>query len=141
MRIQQERIYYSMRHRQKNCLYRNYVLFTSDTPYFESSDKPNVDNIHNSSVTVRWPTAKNISSGLNIYYHYIVWLRAEGNTYMKTTKQPQISNTDWFESHITGLQFNTYYSVKIEPYRQQNELREAGTSSGDTTFKTSCIGK
>ena len=115
-------------------------MFTPDTPYFESSDKPEVDNIHSSSVTVRWPKAKNISS-METHYYYIVWLQAEQKTYMNTTKQPQTSNTDRFESHITRLQFNTHYWVKVEPYRQQNELREAGTSTGVTRFKTSCIGK
>ena len=88
-----------------------------------------------------WPKAKNIPSGLDTYYHYIIWLQADEKTYMNTTNQPQTSNTDRFESHITGLQFNTYYSVKIEPYRQKNELREAGTSTGVTRLKTSCIGK
>ncbi|KAI0213980.1 hypothetical protein LSAT2_000932 [Lamellibrachia satsuma] len=88
---------------------------------------------------VRWPKAKNIPTSLDSYYRYIVWLQYEGKTYMNTTKQPQTSNTYRFESLITGLQFNTHYSVKIEPYRQQNELREAGTSTGITGFKTICI--
>ena len=116
-------------------------MFTPDTPYFESSDKPEVDNIHSSSVTVTWPKAKNISSGLETHYYYIVWLQAEGKTYINTTKQTQTSKTDRFESHITGLQFNTHYSVKVEPYRQQSKLREGGASTGVTRFKTSCAGK
>ena len=142
MRIQQERICYSMRHRFKTVYTESiYFLFpTLDTPYFESSDKPKVNNIHSSSVTVRWPKAKNISS-METHYYYIVWLQAEGKTYLKSSKQPQTSNTDRFESHIAGLQFNTHYSVKVEPYRQQNELREAGTSTGVTRFKTTCTGK
>ncbi|KAI0213492.1 hypothetical protein LSAT2_001474 [Lamellibrachia satsuma] len=75
---------------------------------------------------------------METHYFYIVWLQAEGKTYLNTTKQTQTSNTNRFETHITGLQFNTYYSVKVEPYRQQNELREAGTSTGLTRFKTTC---
>ncbi|KAI0239349.1 hypothetical protein LSAT2_009927 [Lamellibrachia satsuma] len=110
-----------------------------DIPYFESSDKPEVDVISSSSMKVMWPKAKNIPSSLDTYYHYIVWLQADEKTYMHKTKQPQTSNTDRFESHIAGLQFNTHYSVKVEPYRQQNELREAGTSTGVTRFKTTCI--
>ncbi|KAI0223054.1 hypothetical protein LSAT2_025710 [Lamellibrachia satsuma] len=110
-----------------------------NTPSFESSDKPEVDNIHSSYVTVRWRTAKNISSGIETHYYYIVWLQTEGKTYIYTTKLSQISNTDRLETHISGLTFNTHYSVKVEPYRQQNERREAGTSTGVTRFKTSCI--
>ncbi|KAI0213978.1 hypothetical protein LSAT2_000930 [Lamellibrachia satsuma] len=109
------------------------------TPYFESTDKPKVDNIYSSSVTVRWPTAKNISPGLETHYYYIVWLQAEGKTYINKTKQSQLSNTDRFVTHISGLTFNTYYSVKVEPYRHQNKLREGGTSTGITMFKTNCI--
>ena len=116
-------------------------MFTPDTPYFESSDKPEIDNIHSSSVTVRWPKAKNISSGLETHYYYIVWLQAEGRTYINKTKLSQISNTDRFETHISGLTFNTHYLVKVEPYRQQNEVRESGMSTGVTRFKTRCIGK
>ena len=117
------------------------ILFTPDIPYFESSDKPEVDVISSSSMKVMWPKAKNIPSSLDTYYHYIVWLQADEKTYMNTTKQLQTSNTDRFESLVAGLQFNTHYSVKVEPYRQQNELREAGTSTGITRFKTRCIGK
>ena len=116
-------------------------MFTPDTPYFESSDKPEVDNINSSSVTLRWPKAKNISSGLETHYYYIVWLQAEGKSNINTTKLSQISNTDRFETHISGLTFNTHYSVKVEPYRQQNELREAGTFTGVTRFNTTCTGK
>ncbi|KAK2181763.1 hypothetical protein NP493_383g04047 [Ridgeia piscesae] len=109
------------------------------SPRFASSDKPDVDRISSSSVTVRWPSARNITSGLETHYYYTVWIKAEGGSYKDMSKQPHTSNTDRFESHITGLQFNTHYSVKVEPYRQQNELSEAGTSTGVTTFKTPCI--
>ena len=117
------------------------ILFSSATPRLALSDKPDVDRISSSSVTVRWPSARNITSGLETHYYYTVWIKAEGGSYKDMSKQPHTSSTDRFESHITGLQFNTHYSVKVEPYRQQNELSEAGTSTGVTTFKTLCIGK
>ena len=118
-----------------------FILLSSATPRLASSDKPDVDRISSSSVTVRWPGARNITSGLETHYYYTVWIKAEGGSYKDMSKQPHTSSTDRFESHITGLQFNTHYSVKVEPYRQQNELSETGTSTGVTTFKTLCIGE
>ncbi|KAK2184446.1 hypothetical protein NP493_265g00032 [Ridgeia piscesae] len=109
------------------------------TPRLASSDKPDVDRISSSSVTVRWPSARNITSGEETHYFYTVWIKAEGGSYKDMSRQPHTSSTGRFEAHITGLQFNTHYSVKVEPYRQQNELSEAGTSTGVTTFKTLCI--
>ena len=117
------------------------ILFSSANPRLASSDKPEVDRISSSSVTVRWPSARTITSGLETHYYYTVWIKAEGGSYKDMSKHPHTSSTDQFESHITGLQFNTHYSVKVEPYRQQNELSEAGTSTGVTTFKTRCNGK
>ena len=117
------------------------ILFSSATPRLASSDKPEVDRISSSSVTVRWLSARNITSGLETHYYYTVWIKAEGGSYKDMSKQLHTSSSDRFESHITGLQFNTHYSVKVEPYRQQNELSEAGTSTGVTTFKTRCSGK
>ena len=117
------------------------ILFSSATPRLASSDKPEVDRMSSSSVTVRWPRARNITSGLETHYSYTVWVKAEGGIYKDMSKQPHTPNTDRFESHITGLQFNTNYSVKVEPYRQQNDISEAGISTGVTRFKTLCIGK
>ena len=117
------------------------ILCSSATPRLTSSDKPDVDRISSSFVTVRWPSARSITSGEETHYYYTVWVKAEGGSYKDIFKQQHTPNTDRFESHVSGLQFNTNYSVKIEPYRHQNELREAGTSTGVTRFKTRCIGK
>ena len=117
------------------------MLLYSATPRLASSVKPDVDPISSSSVTVRWPSSRNITSGEENHYFYTVWIKAEGGSYKDMSKHPHTSSTDRFESHITGLQFNTHYSVKVEPYRQQNDISEAGTSTGVTTFKTRCIGK
>ena len=45
-----------------------------------------------------------------------------------------------FESYITGLVYNTHYSVSVEAYRQQDEKHEGGSLTDDTIFKTDCIG-
>ena len=117
------------------------MLLYSAKPRLASSDKPEVDRISSSSVTVRWPSARNITSGLEKHYYYTVWIKAEGGSYKDMSKQPHSSSTVRFELQITGLEFNTHYSVKVEPYRQQNDISEAGASTGVTRFKTLCIGK
>ena len=106
-----------------------FILFSSATPRLALSDKPEVDRISSSSVTVRWPSARNSTSGLETHYYYTVWIKAEGGSYKDMSKQLHTSSTDRFESHITGLQFNTNYSVRVEPNRQQNDISEAGTST------------
>ena len=116
------------------------ILFYSAIPRL-ASDKPEVDRISSSSVTVRWPSATHITSGLETHYYYIVLLQAEGGSYERIVKQQHTSNTKQFELNITGLQFNTNYSIQVVPYRQQNELSEAGTNTSVTTFKTHRNGK
>ena len=110
-----------------------WYIVLSDTPYFESTDKPDIEDISGSSVTLRWPKAKNISSGLETHYYYIVWLQGDGET--------QTSGSARLESRVTGLRFNTLYSVKVVPYRQHYELHESGTGTPAIWFKTCSNGR
>ncbi|KAI0234091.1 hypothetical protein LSAT2_015703 [Lamellibrachia satsuma] len=108
------------------------------SPYYKTSDKPIVEDVTSSSVVVSWPKTKTISIGLEIHYYYIVWLQTGGGTFINVSRILQLAGLDRLQSRITGLTFNTNYSVKIEPYRQQKERRQNGTSTGVTLFKTSC---
>ena len=104
-------------------------IVSSGKPYFESTDKLEVADVSRSSVTVRWPEAKDKSSGLEKHYYYIVWLQGDGET--------QTSGSRRLESRVTGLKSNTLYTIKIVPYRQQNDLHESikgRTKSGSKLF-------
>ena len=116
------------------------MLFPTGSPYYKTSDRPTVEDVTNSSVVVSWPKAKNIPTGLEIHYYYIVWLQTGEGTFINVSRVPQVTDLDRLQSRITGLTFNTNYSVKLEPYRKYNERRQSGTSIGVTRFKTSCKG-
>ena len=102
---------------------------------------PQVDAITSSSAVVSWPKANDIPPGLEAYYYYVVWLQADGVTERKVAQIVQHANGNKLGSPIPGLMFNTHYSVKIEPYRQNSETHEGGSTTNVATFKTSCIGK
>ena len=75
------------------------------------------------------------------YYHYILWLKADGEQEKNDTHVPQGGAKGRVESRLTKLKFNTYYTVRVQPYRQQNGIQEAGSSTGTIRFKTNCTGK
>ena len=105
------------------------------------TDKPDIEDITSSSATVNWPNAKEMTAGLeDKYYNYIVWLKADGENEKNVTHVSQDGAKGRMESRLTGLKFNTYYTVRVEPYRQHNGIQEAGKSTGVTRFKTNCTG-
>jgi len=53
------------------------VLFSSATLRLEFYDKSEVDLISCSSVTVSWPSARNIPSALETHNYYAVLIKAE----------------------------------------------------------------
>ena len=104
--------------------------------------KPDIEDITSSSVTVNWPKAKDMTAGLeDKYYHYILWLKADGENEKNVTHVSQDGAKRWMESRLTRLKFNTYYTVRVEPYRQHNGVQEEGNSTGVIRFKTNCTGK
>ncbi|KAK2177789.1 hypothetical protein NP493_578g03003 [Ridgeia piscesae] len=107
------------------------MLFSSAAPLF--------DHISNSSVTVRWPSAWNFTSGEGTYLYSVI-IRADGWSHVDVLTHPHTSNTDTFELHITGLDFNTYYSVRVKPLHQSDDFIKFGRSTGISRFKTLCIG-
>ena len=84
-------------------------------------------------MTVKWPKAKDISSGLETHYYYTVWLQGDGETHTSGSRR--------LESRVTGLKSNTLYTIKIFPYRQQNDVHESGKSTDEIWFKTVSKGK
>ncbi|KAI0224657.1 hypothetical protein LSAT2_024362 [Lamellibrachia satsuma] len=108
-------------------------------PQFLSSNKPKVEDIANSSVTVSWTEAENIPSGLEGHYFNLLWLQAEGEAEKIIKRVAQDPGNRQVNSRITGLQFNTKYSIRVKPYRQHNGEQVGGTATGVTRFKTSCI--
>ena len=75
------------------------------------------------------------------YYHYILWLKADGEQEKNDTHVSQDGAKGRMESRLTRLKFNTYYTLRVQPYRQQNGIQEAGSSTGTIRFKTNCTGK
>ena len=120
------------------------MLFSSATRHIPKIDRLEVDHISSSSVTVRWPSAWNVTSGDGTGYHYYwVSIRPDGGSYRSYVDvpiQPHTSNTDQFESNVTGLQFNTNYSVEVTPYIRYDDFIRVGISTGVSRFKTLCIG-
>ena len=102
---------------------------------------PEVEGVNSSSAVVSWRKANDIPPGLEAHYYYIVWLQADGETWKKVAEISQDAGSDLFQSHIAELKFNTYYSVKVEPYRQHREKHEGGPATGVASFKTNCIGR
>ena len=109
-------------------------------PNFHSPDQPVVVEVTSSSVTLSWSKAKNVTTGLEAHYYYLIRLQADGET-EKTIARPT-RNTDslLIEAQLTGLVFNTNYSVSVVPYRQLGEANEGGLATAVIRFKTSCIG-
>ena len=117
-----------------------HYLYSPAIPNFGIPQEPDVDVINSSSAVVRWPKANDIPSGLESYYYYVVWLHVDGQRSWRKADITQTADMDQLESHITGLVFNTHYSVKVDPYRRHNGKHEGGTATDVATFKTSCIG-
>ena len=111
-------------------------VFPSAPPYFDSSDKPYVDEISSSSAVVTWPNAKGIATDLESHYYYVLSIQTEGEASWKSQK----IDVRLLKSRIMELSFNTNYSVKIEPFRYHDDINEKGTTTGITRFKTDCIG-
>ena len=87
-----------------------------------------------------WSKANYISAGLEGFYHYLVWVKADGAREKNVTRVEQGAGEQRMEARITGLTFNKKYSLRVEPYREHNGEREGGASTGVVTFKTRCIG-
>ena len=122
-------------------IYNKYVsLIDSARPRFPSSLKPDIADITNSSARLSWPKASNISAGLEGYYHYMLWLQADGEREKNVTRVEQGAGEQRMEARITGLTFNKKYSLRVEPYREHNGHLEGGASTGVVTFKTKCTG-
>ena len=117
-----------------------HYLYSPATPNFGISQEPDVEDITSSSAVVRWPKANDIPSGLESYYYYVVWLHVDGQRSWRKPDITQSADMDHIESSISGLAFNTHYSVKVKPYRQHNGKHEGGKATDVATFKTSCIG-
>ena len=121
-------------------LFDNYYCFTTAIPRLETSARPTVDALNSSAVVVSWSKATNIPSALEDHYYYVVWLQVDGGTRVKVTQIQHDVHTNRFESYITGLVYNTHYSVSVEAYRQQDEKHEGGSLTDVAIFKTDCIG-
>ncbi|KAK2155977.1 hypothetical protein NP493_2014g00017, partial [Ridgeia piscesae] len=108
-------------------------------PNFLSSDKPDIEDITSSSATVNWPKANQMTPGLEgEYYHYILWLKAGGDNETNIKSVSQDGAKPRMDSHLTGLRFNTHYTVRVQPYREHNGERNLGTATEVITFKTNC---
>ncbi|KAK2191678.1 hypothetical protein NP493_48g07064 [Ridgeia piscesae] len=110
-------------------------------PRFDTSARPTVDVINSSAVVVSWSKATNIPSALEDHYYYVVWLQVDGGTKVKATQIQHDVHSNRFESYITGLVYNTHYSVWVEAFRQQDKKHEGGSHTVDAIFKTDCIGR
>ena len=109
-------------------------------PQFRTADQLAVLDVTSSSMTLRWPKAENVTTGLESHYYYLIRLHAGGETEKTITRLARETDNIFIETQITGLTFNTNYSVTVIPYRQHNEVRESGVGTIVTRFKTSCIG-
>ena len=54
---------------------------------------------------------------------------------------PQDGAKHRMDSDLTGLRFNTYYTVRMQPYREHNGDRDLGTATEVIRFKTNCTGE
>ena len=120
---------------------RNCVLVSPGNPYFKTTDKPRLEDITSSSVVVSWSKATDVTPGLESHYYYVVWLGLRGGTFHNVSRQQDATGLNTLKSRLTGLSFNTNYSVKIEPFRQQDERRQSGTKTQVVHFKTVCKGR
>ena len=112
------------------------TLVPTDNPQFEQSDAPAVQDVTGSSVIVTWSKPKSIQTGLERHYYYIVWLQTDGGTFSNISRVQQVPSMQRLQYKITGLTFDTNYSVYIEPFRQQDERRESGTMTKTIMFRT-----
>ena len=115
-------------------------LFPTAIPRFETSARPTVNVLNSSAVVVSWSNATNIPSAVENHYYYVVWLQVDGGTRVKVTQIQHDVHRNRLESYISGLVYNTHYSVSVETYRQQDKTHEGGTHTDDAIFKTDCIG-
>ena len=120
---------------------RKCVLVSPGNPYFKTTDKPRLEDITSSSVVVSWSKATDVTPGLESHYYYVVWLGLRGGTFDNVSRQQDVTGLNTLKSRLTGLSFNTNYSVKIEPFRQQDERRQSGTKTQVVHFKTVCKGR
>ena len=109
-------------------------------PRFDTSARPTVDVINSSAVVVSWSKATNVPSAVEDHYYYVVWLQVDGGTRVNVTQIQHDVHSNRFESYITGLVYNTHYSVWVEAFRQQDKNHEGGSHTDDAIFKTDCIG-
>ena len=116
-------------------------LVAAAIPRFQSSTKPELHDITDSAVTVMWPEPDNIPSGLEDHYMYRMWLQADGEAEQMMEPVKKKKDKGFIESRITGLRFNTNYSVGVKPYRQQNGDQGGGNFTGVTKLKTRCTGR
>ena len=116
------------------------TYFAPASPSFQSVEMPDVDDITSSSARVIWSKADNISTGLEGFYHYVLWLRADGEREKNVSRVEQGAGEQRMEARIIGLTFNKKYSLRVEPYREHNGDRERGASTGVVTFKTKYTG-
>ena len=117
------------------------MIFTSSaTPSFQSSDVVRVVGITNSSAAVSWTTPSSIPHGLGEHYYYELLWQTEGGETGK--KKERVNETDGVrkEVKITGLTYNTEYSVRVQPYRSHNGYIEGGNRSDVARFRTACNG-
>ena len=91
-------------------------------------------------MTLRWPKAENVTIGLEAHYYYLLRLHAGDEREKTITRLARVTDNIFIETQITGLAFNTNYSVTVIPYRQHKEVRESGFGTIVNRFKTSCIG-
>ena len=77
---------------------------------------------------------------MEAHYYYVVWLQVDGGTRVKAMQIQHDVHSNRFESYITGLVYNTHYSVSVEAYRQQDKKHEGGSHTDVAIFKTDCIG-
>ncbi|KAK2150076.1 hypothetical protein NP493_2864g00000 [Ridgeia piscesae] len=108
-----------------------YPLFPK--PKFRSSVTPAINDVTSSNATVSWPRAADIPTDLEDYYHYMLWLQADGEREKNVTRVEQGAGEQRMEARITGLTFNVKYSLRLEPYRELNGEREGGASTGTIT--------
>ena len=118
----------------------NYLVAVA-IPHFHSSTKPEVHDITDSAVAVIWREPDNIPSGLEDHYMYRMWLQADGAAEKMREPVKKKKDKGLIESRITGLRFNTNYSVGVKPYRRQNGGQDGGNITGVTRFKTRCKGR
>ena len=98
-----------------------------------------VVGVTNSSAVVSWTTPSSIPRGLGEHYYYEILWQAEDES---GEKKERVNETDGVrkEVKITGLRYNTEYSVRVQPYRHHNGYIEGGNRSDVARFRTACNG-